>query len=335
MSDTQLLEHPVQGHKSQKVLRTHDGDPACPLTGSQHIQVLEEFPTSLLVDGYQRDLGINVATEFQGIERLQLCRSLDSHVIFFHPTVTGSSKFYERLRTFNWYFPGAKFEYQRAAAWITTGDRVLDIGCGAAQFASYIPDASYHGLDPHVASEVRSTHRGTHIRSEKVTSHAKTGSQTYDVVCAFQVLEHIGDPRTFLRAALECLKPCGLLILGVPSAESYITRIPNFVLNAPPHHITWWTDGALRHLAEQFHLAILEIAHAPVEPWETRLYWMQKLVGLLSPDTCSHFTESKSLRGVNIAAYIGAALLQHLPKPPSTANGATVVMIARKQGRSS
>jgi SAM-dependent methyltransferase len=330
MSETQLLEHQIQGQQSQKAPGTHEEGPVCPLTGSRRIQVLEEFPTSLLVDDYQRDLGINVASEFRGIERLQLCRSPDSQLTFFYPAVTGSSIFYTSLQGFDWYYPASKFEYQRAASWIKPGDRVLDIGCGAAQFADYIPDASYLGLEPHRMSGTNSMPMGSPVLSENVTWHAMTHSQTYDVVCALQVLEHIGDPRTFLTAALTCLKPEGLLIIGVPSADSYITKIPNFVLNAPPHHLTWWTDEALCHLADQFQLSILEMTHALVESWETRLYWMQRITSLFSLHTSSHFTSSPSRRLLNLVAYLVAGYLQRHVKPPVNARGSSMVMIAKK-----
>ena len=137
MSDTFLLENRVRKQECEKIQGSLDGDPTCPLTGGQHIQVLENIPTSLLVDCYQRDLGIDTASDFWGVERLQFCRSLDSQVLFFHPTVTGSSNFYEQLRNFDWYYPADKYEYQLAANWVKSGDRVLDIGCGAAQFATY------------------------------------------------------------------------------------------------------------------------------------------------------------------------------------------------------
>jgi SAM-dependent methyltransferase len=292
--------------------------------------VLEDFPTSLLVNCYQRDLGINVTSEFMGVQSMQLCRCLESNLIFFYPFVTGITEFYKQLRAFDWYSPKEKFEYKRAADWIKPGDRVLEIGCGAGQFAIFIPDASYTGLEPNIVAGPKSNNMGTRILSEKVTGHAMSYSQTYDVVCAFQVLEHIGDPRTFLTAALACLKPDGLLILAVPSAESYITRIPNFVLNAPPHHITWWTDEALCYLADQFQLSILDLAHAPVESWETRLYWMQRISGMFSLQASSHFTESTSTRLLNMAAYVFAGYIHTRAKPPAEAQGASVVMIARK-----
>jgi hypothetical protein len=49
---------------------------------------------------------------------------------------------------------------------------------------------------------------------------------------------------------VEATKPGGLLCVGVPHIPSAITRIPNFLINAPPHHLTWWTRTALTDLAK-------------------------------------------------------------------------------------
>jgi len=327
MTDMQLMESPVRPDKR----KTNKLGPACPLTRSQDLEVLESFPSSLLIDGYQRDLGINVASEFLGIERMQLCRCLDSEVIFFYPTVTGSPEFYKQLQGFDWYYPTAKFEFQRAATWIKRGDRVLDIGCGAAEFASNIANGTYTGLEPNFVSEDKAGDPGIRILSETINNHSKVYAHAYDVVCAFQVLEHVADPQSFLTAALACLKPGGLLILAVPSAESYITKIPNFVLNAPPHHFTWWTDKALYHLGDHFQLSILDLAHAPVEPWETRLYWMQRISCMFSHPASSYFSESTSGRLLNMAAYAGAGFLQTRAPHPEKVQGASVVMVAKKE----
>ncbi len=144
----------------------------------------------------------------------------------------------------------------------------------------------------------------------------------------------MGNPKAFLVSALACLKPDGHLILGVPSGDSYITKIPNFVLNAPPHHNTWWTDRALCHLANQFQLSILDLAHAPLESWEIRLYWMQRIINMFSPHEGSHFTASSSRRFLNRVAYWLAGYFQANVKPKRDARGSSVVMIAKKSPRS-
>ena len=305
--------------------------PICPLTGRVDIKILETFPTSLLIDCYRRDLGLDVTAEFEGVLNLQLCRCRSSDLMFFYPCMTGSSEFYRKLQTFNWYFPETKFEYDHAATWIRPNQHILDIGCGAAQFVKKFSTISYTGLEPHSFPTQDLAHHDIHILPETIAEHAMTHAQTYDVICAFQVLEHVPNPCEFLTTALACLKPNGLFILGVPSAESYITRITNFVLNAPPHHVTWWSDQALQNLADQFHLSILDLVHAPVESWETRLYWMQRLTQIFVPRKTQYFTELRSRRLANVAAYIGAGLMMPFASPSPAAQGSTVVMVARKE----
>ena len=320
----------VKRHDGYKERGTNEVGPICPLTGARNIKVLEDIPTSLLINCYQRDFGIDVAAEFKGVTTLQLCRSLTSDLMFFYPSITGSPEFYRRFQAFDWYYPEGKFEHGRASAWIQPGHHVLDIGCGAAQFARTLPLVSYTGLEPNEVFPNKPGLAGINILPETITDHAKTYAQAYDVVCAFQVLEHVVAPREFLTDALACLKPNGILILGVPSAESYITRMANFMLNAPPHHVTWWTDQALRHLAHQFNLSILDLAHAPVEPWETRLYWMQRITRRLMPQSTAHFTESRRRRLLNILAYGLSGCMPSTIKPPACAQGSSVVLVARK-----
>ena len=325
------LQFSLHGNREPGIGR---GKAICPLTGSPNTKLLETFPTSLLIESYQRDLGLDVTSEFQGVQNLQLWQCLDSALMFFYPTMTGSEAFYSQLQHFDWYFPKTKFEYAHAATWIRPDHHVLDIGCGNGQFRQKIHPAFYTGLDPYDLARDNKEHIDTNILRESIAEHAIQHPQMYDAVCAFQVLEHIATPREFLAAALECLKPDGLLILGVPSAESYVTNIPNFVLNAPPHHVTWWTDKSLHTLATEFQLAVLDFTHAPVELWETRLYWMQRLAKIVLPDKEPHFTTLLSRRLYNIAAYLGAGIISQLAKPPTSAQGSTVIMVAQKKEHS-
>ncbi len=61
----------------------------------------------------------------------------------------------------------------------------------------------------------------------------------YDAVCAFQVIEHVAKPAQLFAEMAAAAKPGGRVIIGVPHVPSAMSRIPNFLLNAPPHHLTW------------------------------------------------------------------------------------------------
>ena len=71
----------------------------------------------------------------------------------------------------------------------------------------------------------------------------------FDVVCAFQVLEHVADPLAFIAEAKARLNPGGLLFIGVPNRESYVGRLRDFPLDMPPHHVMRWSRRALAALA--------------------------------------------------------------------------------------
>lgn len=103
------------------------------------------------------------------------------------------------------------------------------------------------------------------------------------MVCFFQVLEHVPDPRGFLNDAIKCLKPGGLLIFSVPSEDSFLSFAVNNVLNMPPHHLTRWSDRALRDLTSRFSLSIVSIHHEILADVHLKGYLEACVLRLMSP----------------------------------------------------
>ena len=289
------------------------------------------IPTKLLIDCYRRDLGINVAEEFHSHNEIFLYHCPQCQLRFFYPQVTGSASFYQQIKQQPWYYPDDKFEYQVAQRHISAGQRVFDIGCGDGRFSSYIPDNPYQGLETPDADKSKNPA----IAYETLTNHAQHSLEHYDVVCAFQVLEHVTDPVAFINTAKACLKPGGLLIMGIPTFDSYLQHLTNFTLNAPPHHISWWQVETLQELGRQCQLNTLGIDKAPLEYWESQLYWMQwlgnKLTGL-NPSQRSHFSSQKRWRWLTPLLYVGACVIDSLPNAwkPSMLTGSTQVWLATK-----
>jgi 2-polyprenyl-3-methyl-5-hydroxy-6-metoxy-1,4-benzoquinol methylase len=62
---------------------------------------------------------------------------------------------------------------------------------------------------------------GIIIENESIQSHSVAHPAKYDVVCAFQVLEHVSEIRSFIESSIKALKPGGLLIYSIPSADSF------------------------------------------------------------------------------------------------------------------
>lgn len=230
------------------------------------LSTLEEILNpALIATYYAAFLHMNVQDEFRSMPPLGLYRCPETDLVHFYPTLEGSPKLYEQLEAFPWYYLPEKHEFEIARRHIQPGDSVLEIGCGEGHFAAHISNAKYTGLEFNPRAVAVCHQKGLKVLHESVEEHALKRIGRYDVVCTFQVLEHIADPRAFLRQALACLRPGGLLVLSVPAADSYVSCVPNDILNLPPHHQTQWSDKALRAVADCLALDLIAIEHCPLE----------------------------------------------------------------------
>lgn len=234
---------------------------ACPLSGSKEIRLIETLPVPELIDLYRRDYGIDTAAEFRQHSDIGFYHCPTSDLNFFYPMVTGSESFYEGLQKFDWYYQESKFEFDFVSRFIKETDHVLEVGSGKGMFREKIGAKNYTGLEFSLEAKKLAAARGTTILNESIEGHAECNAGRYDVVCSFQVLEHVAQVRSFIESCIACLKPGGLLIYSVPSADSYIALASNSILNMPPHHVSWWSDACLEYLANIFDLEIIAIEH--------------------------------------------------------------------------
>jgi hypothetical protein len=68
-----------------------------------------------------------------------------------------------------------------------------------------------------------------------------------------------------------------LLILAASTWSSPMTDLPNFVLNAPLHHPTWWSPAAFRALCRTFDLEEVELKELPGQPFASPVHWICRL----------------------------------------------------------
>jgi len=228
-----------------------------PLNGNDEVELLEEIDVSDLKAVWFDSFAVDVSDEFSGIDTVGFYRCLNSGLRFFHPAIVGSESFYETLQHQPWYYLGEKAEYQFARGFISQRDKVLEIGCGRGEFAKKIAAKSYLGLELSSNAQKMAAADGISVIIQPVETHCLQCEQRYDVVCAFQVLEHVANPTAFIEACISCLRSGGLLILSVPNLDSYWTHSTNAVLGMPPHHVTWWIESALKHVASRFGMDIV------------------------------------------------------------------------------
>ena len=93
---------------------------------------------------------------------------------------------------------------------------VLEIGCGQGGLGAILSrNRRYVGLEPDGHSfAVARSHLGARVRQ---ISDTQLEPATFDVVCAFEVLEHLDDDEAALRRWAERINPGGCLIVSVPA----------------------------------------------------------------------------------------------------------------------
>jgi 2-polyprenyl-3-methyl-5-hydroxy-6-metoxy-1,4-benzoquinol methylase len=191
---------------------------------------------------------------------------------FYWPQAIGDGKFYDDLQRVAGYYLREKPEFTEAAHYISSTDDVLEIGSGEGIFTNFIKCKSYTGLEFSEDAIKKASAKGINIHNEGLAQHAATHAERYDVVCYFQVLEHVQHPHSFIADSLKCLKPGGRLLLAVPNEDSFIRNVINFYLNMPPHHASRWTHKALTRLADIFSLEIVKLFNEPLHDIHKKFY---------------------------------------------------------------
>lgn len=112
----------------------------------------------------------------------------------------------------------------------TSSFKILEVGCGPGYFLRYIerrfPACKIYGLD---VNEALLDFAGKHINKARLFLY--DGQQlpfhkdTFDVVCAIQVVEHIEDPTNFFMEAKGVLKIGGLLAIATPNPKGIPARM--------------------------------------------------------------------------------------------------------------
>ncbi len=253
-----------------------------PLLEGGSAKVLQRIPVSWLVAEYRRQCGLEVLSRFQGMDEVILAACPETGFRFFYPPESaGNGDFYEELQHFDWYYVPWKWEHEQAMQHIRTDQQVLEIGCGRGDFLKRLKDRGQGGVFGiemnETAAQYAREHHGLNVFTGSLAGFQRQHQQKFDVVCSFQVLEHVAEPGVFIREALDMLKPGGLFIIGVPNNDAVIVKDePNNILDFPPHHMGWWNARSLKALCSRFSLDLVTLQKEPLPKDRiTRYYFIR------------------------------------------------------------
>lgn len=103
---------------------------------------------------------------------------------------------------------------------------LLDVGCGPGTFLKLAQEGGFKVSGVELSNEAVSfcKKEGLNVYHGTINSN-KLRSKRFDIITAFQLLEHVQKPDKFLNGIYRRLKPNGIILLTTPDREGIAPRI--------------------------------------------------------------------------------------------------------------
>lgn len=134
-----------------------------------------------------------------------------------------------------------------------SGGRALDVGCAAGFCMQVMRELGFEAHGVEVSGTIAShaiDHFGFNTVHVGTLESAHFEPRSFDLITAWDVIEHVVDPRALLRTARELLKPDGLLVVETQNIDSAFARLLGRRWHHYKHaeHIYHFTPPTLRTL---------------------------------------------------------------------------------------
>lgn len=161
---------------------------------------------------------------------------------------------------------------------------MLDVGCSSGGFASLVkqdrPEVSVWGIEPDAASAAAAAERIDRvINSTLDAAIGEIGEIRFDLICFNDVLEHLADPESALRAVRGLLSPEGRVLASIPNilfwpviSEILVSQdfryVPSGVLDKT--HLRFFTKKSIVRLFDEAGFEVTDITG--INPTRTLFY---------------------------------------------------------------
>ncbi|RED19588.1 methyltransferase family protein [Flavobacterium cutihirudinis] len=241
-----------------------------PLTRRNNIKKILEIDSNVIVMKYKRDINIDVKRFFEKTSIISLYECLDSGYKFYYPfSSIGDGDFYKDLSLNRKNYYSNRWEHKESLRFINKEDKLLEIGSGFGTYLNLLKKnnvSNIKGLELNSHAVIKCKEEGLDVEQVLIENEANLNGNLYDVVCSFQVLEHVVNVNDFIKASLDVLRKNGKLIIGVPNNNPYLFVNDRYhTLNLPPHHAGLWNRKSLKSLESIFNINLESLIFEPLE----------------------------------------------------------------------
>lgn len=292
------------------------------------VKLVDEYATEKLISGYKNAYDIDVDYLFKGYKTVQTYECIKTGYRFYYPfDIAGDSKFYEKFQEFDWYYMPWKWEHQLCEEYIKNGDSILEVGCGQAAFMKNLLNRhdkiTCKGLELNESSTKKEDR--LEVVNQTIEDYSLNNKNKYDLVCSFQVLEHIEAVHSFIKGKVECVRKGGLMVICVPNNDSFIKFDKHGLLNMPPHHMSLWNEKSLTAVCDLFDLELVDVKFEPLMDyhygWYTKIKLKEKYGNFIA-------------RSINLFYKLSGAyyfINKNLAKKANKIHGHSILAVYRKK----
>ena len=161
-----------------------------------------------------------------------------------------------------------KIEARKFQRFISSGDDVLDFGCGGGYLLEALNCRSKAGVEVNPAAV-----RECQLRDLKVTDHIATvPNASFDVVLSNHSLEHTQSPFTSLKEIFRILRPNGKMVAHTPIDDWRSYR--SYSESDIHHHLYTWTPQNFGNLLSDvgFKIERISLLTYCLPPYAAHLY---------------------------------------------------------------
>lgn len=204
---------------------------------------------------------------FKGNDFIGLYECKRTGYKFWRPEeIAGNEDFYKEIsNAWTNYYRKERWEYPHVRKYLKKEYRVLEIGCGRGYFLRSIEGMVQSATGIEFNKEAIQNKVTNFEVLDQPLSQISSDGKKFDVVCSFQVLEHIVDPNSFIKEALSCLEDDGTLILSTPNHDCMVFKLQEDIFDAPPHHIGAFNIHSYKKISAYMNAAIHKVVTEPME----------------------------------------------------------------------
>jgi 2-polyprenyl-6-hydroxyphenyl methylase/3-demethylubiquinone-9 3-methyltransferase len=184
-------------------------------------------------------------------------------------------------------------DWKIARTWLAevgAGLDILDIGCWDGEFLASLPTGHrLNGIEGALEASRRARERNVQLVAKKVEEFVvKGGEAIFDVVTAFDVIEHIRTPRSFMEMVADVTRPGGRIIIssGNFHAREFSMMGPSYWYCVNPEHLSFVSPEWITAVASSLRLQVVRtkrFSHMGREPLKYVKQMIANSIYRLSP----------------------------------------------------